>query len=49
MAWECAFEFADDNILYLSVVLGDEIPISQFLVDMFETVDGISENLKNNI
>lgn len=46
MIWKCSFESADYYILYLSVVLGDEVPIAQFLFDMFETVDGISQNLK---
>lgn len=45
--WKCAFEFANDNALYLSVVFGDEVPIAQFLVGMFEAIDGISENLKD--
>lgn len=45
VARECLFKFADDNILYLAIVLGDEIPITQFFVDLLEVVDGIPKNL----
>jgi len=41
-----ASKLANDNIFYLSIVFGDEIPIAQFRIDMLEAVDGIPNDLE---